>query len=287
MPDEPLISIIVAVLNSKATLERCIQSVVNQTYPNKELIIMDGGSTDGSVDILKRYDSKIKYWETKPDKGIYHAWNKALDHAQGDWICFIGADDFFINDYVIEQAVNYLKLAEKKEINYVYGKVAIFSHEKNKIINYANYPWPRMRELIHKGGFLFHSGSFHSHNLFARIGRFDESLRYSGDYDLIWREIKYHDAMYMDMVTICMGHGGSTISLENKENQLKEALYLYKKNKIGAFPSILVGMLIKVKLYKMLKKIMGEKAVYLMGYYFSMIRGKTPIEMKPKKILSQ
>ena len=90
MEENPLLTIIVAVFNGAKTLERCIDSVVQQTWPYKELIIMDGGSTDGTVDLLKRYDSKIKYWESRPDRGIYHAWNKALDHAEGEWICFIG-----------------------------------------------------------------------------------------------------------------------------------------------------------------------------------------------------
>ena len=58
---------------------------------------MDGVSTDGSVELLRRYDSQIKYWESRTDWGIYHAWNKAPDHAEGEWICFIGADDFFMD----------------------------------------------------------------------------------------------------------------------------------------------------------------------------------------------
>ena len=90
----PKISIIVAVYNSKKTLQRCIDSVFSQTYPHKELIIIDGGSTDGTVDILRANNDKITYWKSEPDNGIYQAWNKALDHAKSDWICFLGADDY-------------------------------------------------------------------------------------------------------------------------------------------------------------------------------------------------
>jgi len=75
----PLITIIIAVLNSKESLERCIESVSNQTYPNRELIIIDGGSTDGTVEILKNNNDKIAYWESSPDRGIYHAFNKAIN----------------------------------------------------------------------------------------------------------------------------------------------------------------------------------------------------------------
>ena len=80
----PTITIVIAVFNGAKTLERAIESVARQTYPYKELIVMDGGSTDGTVEILKRYGATIKYWESKPDRGIYHAWNKALDHAEGE-----------------------------------------------------------------------------------------------------------------------------------------------------------------------------------------------------------
>jgi glycosyltransferase involved in cell wall biosynthesis len=104
----PLFTIIVAVLNNKEFLERCIESVNNQTYPHKELIIIDGGSTDGTVDILKDNDDRIAYWESKTDCGIYHAWNKALDHAHGECICFAGADDYFYNLQTLENIVPHL-----------------------------------------------------------------------------------------------------------------------------------------------------------------------------------
>lgn len=81
MNRKPLISVIVAVYNGEKTLQHCIDSVSNQAYPHKELIIIDGGSTDGTVDILRADNDKIAYWESEPDKGIYHAWNKALDHV--------------------------------------------------------------------------------------------------------------------------------------------------------------------------------------------------------------
>jgi glycosyltransferase involved in cell wall biosynthesis len=86
MTSKPLISVIVAVYNGAKTLQRCIDSVSDQTYPNKELIIIDGGSTDGTIEIIRSNQDQITYWQSEPDNGIYHAWNKALDHASGDGI---------------------------------------------------------------------------------------------------------------------------------------------------------------------------------------------------------
>src|SRR3990170_1119466 len=91
----PLFTIIVATLNSAHRLPRCIASFAGQTYPRRELIVMDGGSTDGTVDIIRTQGPAVAYWESSPDRGIYHAWNKALAHAHGEWICFLGADDYF------------------------------------------------------------------------------------------------------------------------------------------------------------------------------------------------
>ena len=86
-------SVVIAVRNGAATLQRALDSVFEQTHPAVELIVMDAASTDGTVQILERNASRIAYWESEPDRGIYHAWNKAIDARDGDWICFLGADD--------------------------------------------------------------------------------------------------------------------------------------------------------------------------------------------------
>lgn len=95
LPEKPLISIITVVSNGEKHLEETIQSVINQTYENVEYIIMDGGSTDGTVDIIKKYENQIDYWVSEADDGIYYAMNKATSIANGNWVYFIGADDVF------------------------------------------------------------------------------------------------------------------------------------------------------------------------------------------------
>jgi glycosyltransferase involved in cell wall biosynthesis len=87
------ISIITAVRNGEKTLESCIQSVVCQTYENIELIVIDGGSTDGTLDILRRYDNRIAFWVSESDSGIYDAMNRGALHARGDRLLFLGSDD--------------------------------------------------------------------------------------------------------------------------------------------------------------------------------------------------
>ena len=93
MSESPLISVITVVFNGARTLEQTINSVLAQDYENVEYIIVDGGSKDGTLNIIRNYEEKIDCWLTESDKGIYDAMNKGLDITGGDWVLFLGADD--------------------------------------------------------------------------------------------------------------------------------------------------------------------------------------------------
>lgn len=102
----PLITVITVAYNVYSTIEQTILSVINQTYPYIEYIIIDGGSTDGTIDIIKKYSSKISYWISEPDKGIYDAMNKGIHIAKGKWINFMNSGDTFYNNNVIEKVID-------------------------------------------------------------------------------------------------------------------------------------------------------------------------------------
>lgn len=84
-PGQPLVSVITSTLNNGQSLTECLESVLSQDYPNIEHIVMDGGSTDNTIDVLRQQEDRIAFWKTEPDKGIYDAWNKALPEARGNW----------------------------------------------------------------------------------------------------------------------------------------------------------------------------------------------------------
>jgi len=96
--DVPLISIITVVLNAADTLERTILSVLKQNFDDLEYVIIDGGSTDGSLDIIRRYESEIRYWRSEPDNGLYDAMNKGVRASNGRWVLFLGADDLLVGN---------------------------------------------------------------------------------------------------------------------------------------------------------------------------------------------
>jgi len=212
----PFITTIVAVLNGMNTLERCINSILSQTYPYKELIVMDGGSTDGTVDILRAKDDKITYWESKPDRGIYHAWNKALEHTHGDWICFLGADDYFWNDNVLEDLQPHLASAKRFGIRVVHGKIArVDSNEKT--IRRWGKPWEKNCWQMPHGMPLGmpHTGLMHYKDLFREHGLFDHQLKLAGDYEFLLRELKHKDRrtfFVKELVTVAQQVGGATDS---------------------------------------------------------------------------
>ena len=94
----PKISIIIATYNAGKTLARCLQSIREEKTNEIELLVIDGGSKDNTLDIINTYQDTIDYSCSEPDKGIYDAWNKGISHAKGDWMMFIGADDYLVGN---------------------------------------------------------------------------------------------------------------------------------------------------------------------------------------------
>ena len=191
------ISVIVAVLNGASTLERCIKSVAAQTHRPRELIVMDGGSTDASPAIIDACQEDIAYTESKRDRGIYHAWNKALIHAGGDWICFLGADDTFAGPDVLRQLVPHLRSAAEAGIRVAYGRIAKVD-KSGRLVRQEGRPWEKIRWLMRHGMPLPHPGLMHHRSLFDTHGAFDETFRIAGDYEFLLRELKSGRALYAD-----------------------------------------------------------------------------------------
>ena len=106
------ISVVTVTYNAVDTLEETILSVINQKYTNKEYILIDGGSTDGTVSLISSHSKSISYFESKPDAGIYDAMNKALDIATGDFVIFLGADDHFVSYDILGRVVEHIKNLE-------------------------------------------------------------------------------------------------------------------------------------------------------------------------------
>ena len=217
----PLITIIVAVFNGSKTMQQCINSVAQQTYVNKELIIIDGGSLDGTVELLKSNQENIAYWISEPDRGIYNAWNKGLPQAKGEWICFLGADDYFWDVRVLDQMVSQLATISPN-INVAYGKIMLLSSDGEKLYAIGK-PWGTVKNRFKQLMSIPHPGLMHRANLFRKYGNFDEAFRIAGDYEFLLRELKSNDAMFMpNLITIGMRQGGVSSDPANAVEAMRE-----------------------------------------------------------------
>ena len=130
MNNNPIISIITISYNAVKDIENTILSVLNQTYPNIEYIIIDGGSSDGTLDIIKKYQDKITYWVSEPDKGIYDAMNKGALKATGIWLNFMNAGDTFYNEQVLEEV---FKDNDWSDTDVIYGDTIYIYPNKEQI----------------------------------------------------------------------------------------------------------------------------------------------------------
>jgi glycosyltransferase involved in cell wall biosynthesis len=177
----PLISIITVVLNNKKFLQQSINSVLNQSYKNYELIIIDGQSTDGTLNIIKKNNSKIDYWISEKDKGLYDAMNKGIGLSRGSIISILNSDDYYYKN-ALKIAVNYFK--KYKKIDFLFGSVIkhklLHGYNPNKIY------WSFGFYSAHSIGFFIKKKSQ------MKVGLYKLKYRYSADYDLYYRLIVKH-----------------------------------------------------------------------------------------------
>lgn len=163
--DVPSVSIITVTLNAVDHIERCLKSVLSQPHPKIQHIIFDGGSTDGTVDILKKYDSRIHFWKSEPDSGIFNAMNKALNHAKGDWIFFLGADDFLYPGF--SEMATHLK-----HQNVIYHGHCLWG---NMILGGKYDPYRLTKDCI------CHHSILYPRKVFQKY-RYDENYKVNADY---------------------------------------------------------------------------------------------------------
>jgi glycosyltransferase involved in cell wall biosynthesis len=233
--EAPLLSIVVAVINGARDLPRCLGSVAEQSFKARELIVMDGGSTDGTLDIVRDNSDRIAHWESGPDNGVYDAWNKALAHARGDWICFLGCDDYFHDSRLLERMAPIARSAFPS-YRLIYGRLNIVAGDGRVIENVAR-PWPKIKRQFLAGTLMLpHPGTFHHRTLFDVHGNFDSSFRIAGDYDLMLRELKVADALYLDGEILAnMGGGGMSSSPQNMYLSLSEIARARTRNGLTAW----------------------------------------------------
>lgn len=181
--NQPLVSIITVVFNGEKHLEQTIKSVLGQTYANIEYIVIDGKSTDGTIEIIKKYETKISTFISEKDTGIYNAMNKGLALATGKIIGILNADDYYYPETI--QLV--VEKFEQSKADVVYGNMTKLRTFNEKECFKEVQP---DISLMEKTMPIFHPATFVKKELYEKIGTFNEKYKLSADYDFIYKTYK-------------------------------------------------------------------------------------------------
>jgi glycosyltransferase involved in cell wall biosynthesis len=182
VPDGELISVVTVTFNSAATVERTIRSVMDQSHEHVEYVIIDGGSTDNTIDIIRRYEGRLSYWHSHPDQGISDAFNLGIAATRGHYIALVNSDDWMSPD----QAARAVRALASCDAAFVFGRLAY--HEPDGRLIYVMDGDPGYRESVrHRMPGVNHATMVVRRSAYARVGLFDTSRRIAMDYDWLLR----------------------------------------------------------------------------------------------------
>ncbi|MGQ0792583.1 MAG: glycosyltransferase family 2 protein [Deltaproteobacteria bacterium] len=235
------ISIITVVRNNKNLIAGCIESVLAQTYSNIEYIVIDGGSTDGTLDVIKRYEPRISRWVSEPDRGIYDALNKGISMATGDVIGFLHSDDFYAHAGVIGKVAEALarSLADS-----VYGDLVYLSADGGRVVRLWRAGEFR-RDLLRWGWMPPHPTFFVRAEVYRRLGGFNTDFSIASDYELVLRLLMKYEisTRYIPEVLVKMRMGGR--SNGRVRNVVKKSIEDYRALKMSGMSGALFALVFK------------------------------------------
>ena len=208
MIKSPLFSLITVVYNGARYLEETIQSVLQQDYQHIEYIIIDGGSTDGSLEIIKKYENQLTYWVSEPYDGIYHAMNEGIQQATGDLIGFLNADDYLLPGSLERVADRFVDTLA----HIFYGNQLLVWESNGEQLSKKCVP--NVHVMKKKMG-IFHPASYVRRDVFSELGLFDESLKLAGDYEFMLRAyLSRYTFCYVDTLITAFRLGGRSSSFK-------------------------------------------------------------------------
>jgi glycosyltransferase involved in cell wall biosynthesis len=203
------VSVVTVVYNGASTLERTILSVLGQTYAPIEYIIVDGGSTDGTLAIIRRFEARLARWLSEPDNGISDAFNKGIGLATGDYVALINADDWMEPDQI---ARGVAALEADQGAAYAFGDCIVTGLEGETLYRINGNPH-YAAEIAHRMPELAHPSVLARRSAYARFGGFDRDLRYAMDYEWLLRlHVQGAHGTYVPGMVAHMSQGGESDS---------------------------------------------------------------------------
>lgn len=181
------ISIITVNLNNRVGLEKTMGSVLSQTFTNLEYLVIDGGSSDGSVDVIDRHAGQLAYWISEPDRGVYHAMNKGIEKATGEYLLFLNSGDLLLEEITLSKAS-----IELDGVDIIYGNLR---YNRKGQMEDSDYPDVLSFGYLHKN-YLPHPATFIKNTLFERTGNYDERFPICADWVFFLKAIGLSGATY-------------------------------------------------------------------------------------------
>ena len=233
------ISIITCVLNNSNLIKKSIKSFQTQTYKHKEHIIIDGGSIDGTLDVIRNFNNRNLILSTSSDKGIYDALNKGIDLSSGEIVGILHSDDFYKDNNVLKIIAETFK---KMDADLVYGDLVYVSKKHPfKVLRY----WKAgkyFEKNLSNGWMPPHPTVFIRKSVFNKIGKYKTNYKISSDYDFLLRALKKKNIkkIYIPKILVNMRIGGtSNNSIKNLFKKSIEDFKIIKQNRIGGFLTLI------------------------------------------------
>jgi glycosyltransferase involved in cell wall biosynthesis len=259
---QPLVSIVTIVYNGEQYLEQTIQSVLQQTYPHIEYIVIDGGSKDNSVDIIKKYQSRIAYWVSEKDEGVSDAFNKGIGKAKGEIIGLINADDWY-EPYTVEKVVHAMEQADV-----AFGDLRYYKNgEKDMVVIGSHDFLPNEMSVNHPTVFVKSS-------CYKKYGMFMPDYKYAMDYDLMLR-LKIKGCRFIHIPEVLANMRWEGLSDQQWHKACKEVLSIknkYLPNKAFLNKLYFHKQVASIKLSRFLHRIHLTKTVRFYRQWLSPVR---------------
>lgn len=234
------VSIITVCLNSDKTIEDTIKSVLSQSYDDIEYIVVDGGSTDSTLDILNKYRDQISKCVSEPDKGIYDAMNKGIKLSNGDIIATLNADDVYADETIVRQMV---ELMQNNKLDAAYGDLAYIDHnDSNRVVRLWK-PGQYNKGAFSYGWVAPHPTFFCRKDIFEKHGFYQNDFRIAADFELMLRFIEKHQIKiaYFPKVIAKMRTGGHANVWQGIIRGNLEIIKSFKMNNLKLSPLFFIN----------------------------------------------
>lgn len=246
------VSIVTVCFNSIDTIEQTLNSVLSQTYPDIEYIVIDGGSTDGTLDILKKYRNQIHRYVSEPDHGIYNAMNKGIRLAAGDIVATLNSDDVYADETIVSRMAEFMR---KNNLDAAYGDLVYTAPANTTHITRVWKAGKYKKNAFRHGWVMPHPTFFCKNQFFERYGYFDERFQIAADFELMLRFVEKHkiNVGYLPEVIVKMRSGGKANVLRGMIRGNWEILKSFRLNGLHLSPCYFVLKPI-IKLSQILKR---------------------------------